>query len=308
MTYLRYLSLLLLSFIAFSCASSDQDERSQKEQNAFKFIDSEHINIATFNIKWLGDGIDDKEPRSNAEYSKIAEVIMDIEADVIGVQEIENAAAIEKLLPYLEDKYAYYVGEEGGEQNCGVIYRKDIELETLGEYMPLAVREDRTRPGFVFKARKGNFDFIAMVVHFKSTSRYDDTDEKRLASFQMRKEQSARAVFWADSIIKNTNERDIFIMGDFNDNPLRTKTQNLMSFKSYPMLSFITAEMRSCKNPRHWDLIDHIVISREAKYRFIPGSERVFNFHSGLSEKLADAISDHCPVIATFDITKPDND
>lgn len=303
--------ILLLSIFAalflYSCASNKSNEDTSTAKEKFLYVDSDHLNVATFNIEWLGDGVDDKVSRTDIDIERIADIIIDSELDIIGLQEIENPKALDRLIAFLPG-YAYKLANDGYVQNVGVLYKNTIEVKEIGMYMPVRVRENRTRPGFVFEAKKGNFDFIGMVVHFKSTSRYDNTEQKRLDSYQMRKEQSQAVAFWADSILKSSDERDLFVLGDFNDNPNRENQKNLMSITSYPMLSFLTADLVNCKNPQRWDVIDHIVVSESAKRRFIPGSERVYNFFAAHREEIAEGISDHCPVIATFEITSPDND
>jgi endonuclease/exonuclease/phosphatase family metal-dependent hydrolase len=146
-----------------------------------------------------------------------------------------------------------------------------------------------------------------MNVHLKSTSQYDNTPELKEKSYLLRAQQSRLLDKWVDSILTKTKEKDIIITGDFNDNPQRKNHPTLMALAEDTNLTFTTADMQSCKNPK-WDCIDHIVVSNSSKSRIIPNSLHQINIYQILKQKEAESISDHCPVVISFDIQKPDND
>lgn len=274
--------------------------------NKITKYDFDTIRIATFNIEWLGDGIDDRIKRSDDDYRRIAEVIENIQADVIGVQEIENEAALLKVMTHLPD-FKFIMGNTGWVQNPAVIYRKDVDVVFVKNYHPLAVREKKTRAGLWVNVKKDNFDFNLMVVHFKSTSRFDSTAELKAESFALRKLQAAALKNWADSLVNSSTEKDILIIGDFNDNPNRTNTRNLDHLIQNDEFIFVTKDLGSCKNPR-WDLIDHVVVNKSAKTRYIEGSEFVYDIFLSYWEYESEMISDHCPVLVSFETATPDND
>lgn len=287
---------LFVIIVSISC-SSNKAYHSETDKSI--------VCIGTFNLEWLGDGIGDKKPRSSANYEKFAEIIANSGMEVIGVQEVENSSAIKKIMKYLPD-YKFILGKQGSLQNVGLIYKNTIKVESLGEYTPLKVEPERTRPGLVAKCKKGNFDWIVMVVHLKSTSRYDDTPEKRQTSFDLRKEQAEVLSNWVDSLVDDSDEHDVFIVGDFNDNPRRDDLV-IAPLSMNRDVVFLTWDMQSCKN-KIWDMIDHIVITKSVKNRYLDGSVHAYNFFSTLTDIAAKGISDHCPVMAVFDVTAEDND
>lgn len=289
----KILLIFATVLLFISCGTKTAIESPDKE-----------IVIGTFNIKWLGDGIGDNVKRTDADYERIANIISESEVDVLGVQEIENDKALEKLMQHLPD-HNFLLGNSGGKLNLGVIYKKDIEITEHGEYMPIAVQENRTRPGFYISARKGNFDWKMMVVHFKSTSRYDSTEQMRIESYALRKLQAAELGRWVDSVMASSGEKDIILTGDFNDNPSK-RGKNLQALIDTG-ISFISADLTSCKNIM-WSSIDHIAVTPSAQVRYRHGSVTTHNFYKALTEYEADLVSDHCPVLAVFDLTAPDND
>lgn len=255
--------------------------------------------LATFNMEWLGDGDADQKQRSDKDYLTMADIIVKTEADVIGVQEVENQAALNKVLRYLNG-YKGFVLDGGTKQNVGVVYKEAVSVEQVGAYWPLVLTErGRLRPGLVVRCKKGDFDWLMMVVHLKSTSRYDSTAELRDKSRVMRTEQSGLLAAWADSVMSAGIEKDVMIVGDFNDYPGNRKLQTLSPLTDKSNLRFLTERVKSCRSTTY-STIDHIVVSSDVASRFIKESDRTENFHAFLPAEAADRISDHCPVIVRF--------
>ncbi|MFH1049503.1 MAG: endonuclease/exonuclease/phosphatase family protein [bacterium] len=283
---------LSLSF-SISCSSDVEDK-------------TDFITIGTFNIAWLGDGIDDTNPRSEKDYNNIADIIINSGADIIGLEEIENDDALRKLTKYLDD-YSFFVGNESGSQNPAILYKSSLQLKQLKYIYELEVEPNKTKPGLLFEVKKGNFDWLMMVVHFKSTSRYDSTDELEEQSRILRSQQAEALSSWIDSTLGISTEKDLIIVGDFNDYPARKTNPTLISLVENKNIEFLTSEMKSCKYEYLYS-IDHILVSKSAKQRYLSNSIRMYNFFNALTSLEAEKISDHCPVLATFNISKHDND
>lgn len=264
------------------------------------------LTIGTFNIEWLGDGQNDRNPRTEEELQKLAAVIRESGADLLGVEEVENERALRRLLRYLPE-FDGAVGSLGGQQNVGLIYRRDLQVQVLGEYTPLIVLPGRTRPGFLAYCRAGHADFFLMVVHLKSSSRYDSTEELQELARQLRLQQAQQLARWVDSLLAAGPEQDIVIVGDFNDTPRRRKYPTLTPLVEHPQLAFLTTDLRSCRYERAYT-IDHIVVSRSFRARYKEGSAHVVNFYASYPFPEAERLSDHCPVVAQFDVAAPDND
>lgn len=289
------LIVLLAPFLLFSCQSTKYGVE----------FSPDIITIATFNTEWLGDGIQDTKERATWDYKNIAKVINITNADIVALQEVENEKAVLKILEYL-DGYKYYVAEGYGKQNLAILYNRNIELNVVDIYKPLIVEENRTRPGLLVYAKKGNFDFYLMNIHLKSTSSHDNTEELRQNSYEIRQKQAMVLNQFLDSMLTYQTDKDIFFVGDMNDNPNR-KNSNIKFFADDPKVLFLTAHLRSCKNP-NWDNIDHIAITPNIESRFIKSSIRQINIYELFKASQVERISDHCPVAVSFDTTLPDND
>ena len=270
-----------------------------------KHTSSNSILIGTFNIAWLGDGISDNISRNEPDYKRIADIITASGVDLLGVEEIENPSAIEKVMKYLPD-FKYYLSNSGGVQNVGILYKRDILLSDSKDYLPLVVEPNKTRPGITAQVKSGNFDFIIMVVHLKSTSSYDSTEELKLHSYQIRNRQSKLISDWADSIFSTSKEKDIVIVGDFNDSPTRNNCY-ITPLAENSNLTLLSQNIMSCKF-QYAGSIDHIVTSRSVLSRYITNSIHLYDIYSAYNANEIELISDHCPLIATFKVSDKDTD
>jgi endonuclease/exonuclease/phosphatase family metal-dependent hydrolase len=288
MKYILYsISLLLISACATENSTDSMFRSSTLPADSV-------LTVGTFNIAWLGDGYDDRIDRTDSDHKNIANIIELLEADVLALQEIENENSLRKIIKYL-DGYDYKMIDTEAPQDNAIIHRTNVNIDEISLYMPVNVMEGRTRPGLLINASKAGKDFELMSVHFKSTSRYDDTPEKRELSFELRRKQSAAVSRYVDSMI-SAGKYNFMIVGDMNDNPNR-KSTNISELSS--RLRFLTDSLESCKNP-DWDMIDHIALS-PAMYRiYLDQSLFVYDFYSSMNEVTARKISDHCPVVATF--------
>lgn len=266
----------------------------------------DQVTVGTFNIEWLGDGVEDMKSRTDDDYRRVADVIDRSQADVLGLQEIENTAALERVLRHLPD-FTGFIADAGIKQNVGIIYRKGLSVRQVGVLTDLNMGVDRLRPGLVLSCRKDAFDWMMMVVHLKSTSRADSTDELREESRRIRGKQAARLRSWADSVVRSGTETDVMIVGDLNDFPGRRENGTLGPLIASKEMTFLTGALRSCKNP-NWYVIDHVVVSQSAQQRFVAGSESVNDMRSYLDSREISGVSDHCPVTVRFSTAEPDND
>lgn len=292
------LFVVLVIALLWGCGKKTEERLSEEQ--------AKEITVGTFNIEWLGDGINDRIDRSEQDYKNIAEVIKQSGVDLIGVEEVENISAMTRVIKYLPD-YSFFLSRDDAPQKVGILFKKNIQVRYLYDYSPLEVEQRRTRPGLVAVVQKGNLDFIIMVVHFKATSRFDEAPEKLEQSRALRTRQGEITVGWIDSILVAKNEQDIVVLGDFNDSPLRKKYNTMIAFLSYPDVLFLTDNLKSCKYPNAYG-IDHIVVTRSLFNRYVQNSTKVFDTFSMFKREDAERISDHCLVLARFDITKPDND
>ena len=271
--------LILFSLLCISCNETSKPE---------------YLTVGIFNIEWLGDGIDDNKPRTDEDIRQIADIITSSGMEIIAVQEIENETALAKIVNKM-DGFKLKVAKQQGKQRLGIIYKDYITVNEIGVYEPLSLN-GRTRTGYIVDVAKNDYKLLMLIVHLKATSRFDSTEALKIESRMMRHAQAEIISNWADSILFVCGIKEFAIVGDFNDYPTRIHNRTLEPIIKNENLHFLTSDLRSCKNPLIWFLIDHIVVSTETKKRYVPNSVFVYDFHSMLNESEAERISDHCPI------------
>ena len=196
-----FVLVFLLAVVLCSCTGSE----------------SKTITLGTFNIEWLGDGVNDKITRTDEDYANIALVIKHTGADLLVLQEIENENALKKILQYLPG-FGYHMAGTPGDQKLACIFRKDagFGVDYIGDYPSLSF-DTRLKPGMILHLRKGRIVIPLLAVHLKATSGrlYTDAENKEARSLRYR--QAIAANRWADSVIKKAGRKSLIIMGDFND-------------------------------------------------------------------------------------------
>ncbi len=297
MKQFKYVFLAL--FLLFACSKHEQ-KKEVTDPNPKEIV------VGSFNLEWLGDGINDRNPRSEMDYENIAKIIQQSGVEVLGVQEVENFNALARLIKFLPE-YSFFIVRDDAPQKVGIIFRKNCKVKFIATYSPLEVETRRTRPGLVAAVEKGGLDFLILVVHLKATSRFDNTPEKIEESRSLRLRQAELIGFWVDSVLAHNDEEDLIILGDLNDTPLRKKFNTLVPLLLNSNLKFLTDSLRSCKLSTAY-VIDHIVVTESLLRRYINKSAALFDHFHALSEEEASKISDHCLIFSRFDVTLPDND
>lgn len=284
---MKIISIILL-LILISCT-----ETSKTQENIYDDNDKILL-LGTFNIEWLGEGNNDRKPRVEEDYKNIAEVIKKTGVEFFGLQEIENENSLLRVLKYLPDWTYIFNKSHSSSLNTCFIFKKYLNVEDLGNYEGINVEKQTTRPGSVVRLKHGKLDIHILNVHLKSTSGYDNTDEKKEHSYMLRRLQSIEIVNFKDSIINNNINNKVIVLGDFNDNPIREEESNILLLDSN--FKFPTKYLASCKN-EFWDVIDHIILSDDLFNHYQPSSAYVFDIFSVFLNQKADMISDHCPVM-----------
>ncbi len=257
------------------------------------------ITIGTFNIAWLGDGKEDKTPRTLEDIKNINQVITILNADILALQEIENSKAIESIVD--TTKYYIIASTYPKEQKTALIINKKIEIIKTYQLDAISLGNEDLRPGLVAYCKYNGFDFLVGSFHFKSTSRYDDTPYKKSRSFDIRQEQSAILIEEINKLISINNDKDVILLGDFNDNPSK-KNSNITALDN-DEFDFLTSDMMSCKYSI-WKSINHIIVSQSMKSRAKNSTLTMIDINAMFPEEEAKKVSDHCPVLVKFSLSQ----
>lgn len=166
---------------------------------------SASLKVATYNVYWLDADI------SEARKTRLQQIIADLDADIIGFQEIQSRAALENILP---DHYEIgMVDDDEALQELAIAVRKPWALTSFKMVFPEEVHDKAfPRKRDLIEAQiEGPGRLLKVFVHHaksRSGGRLA-TNEQRVAASTMMMQY-----------LKSRVEPDqIIVLGDFNDNP-----------------------------------------------------------------------------------------
>jgi len=181
-------------------------------------IAQEIIRVATYNIKFLNTEV------NSERLGNLKKVIDILDADIIGLQEIDNREALEQLFPP-NDWHIIIDDDSGQNQDVAIVAKKRFEVLGFAGNNYNANDEHFLFPdpaddvGFPrkrdvlcveIKMPNDNYKFYLMVVHSLSRMKGRETSNPR------RVEAAKKLIH---KIETEFDENDFIILGDFNDNP-----------------------------------------------------------------------------------------
>jgi endonuclease/exonuclease/phosphatase family metal-dependent hydrolase len=258
-----------------------------------KYGSENSFDIATWNMEHFP-----KDP----EYTQkeLARIIPDIDIDMIAFQEIDDPDSFEGLANQLED-YNGYVSQlpEYG-QKLAILYKSDfISISSPIQFFT----DDKwafPRPPLVTfvqikKESETVYDFILIVLHLKAFN-----DEESIAR---RKDACQKLKKYVDSYLLSGIEKDIVILGDFNDETIDPPEANIFEIFLRDSLNYHILTSSIKYHPTYIggirSVIDHIIISKDSKDEYQGGITKVLNIDEEYNDYI-NTISDHRPVLSQF--------
>ncbi|MEK6706553.1 MAG: endonuclease/exonuclease/phosphatase family protein [Bdellovibrionota bacterium] len=275
----------LISFVLYilvGCGGNDPASITRTVNESTTTLPVGSSRIATMNMRWLNDQLNTGiVPRTAADYGAIANVLVNIDAAIIGIQEVENVSAVQNLIinSHLIGKPYSVITNGEGAQEIGVFW--NTAFATVSSMSTPAGFSGFTRTPLFVAYRVGDFDGTLVVIHLKAGT--DSVSKSRRAA-EMGALQS-----WALSYLANTaNDPDLLILGDFNFNP-RSGEINISSQLS--LYAPTPATLVSGSNT-----VDLVIASPDTIEEVLPNSTSVGN--TGVFYQLYNsyAVSDHWPV------------
>lgn len=247
---------------------------------------AESLHIATWNVEHLNEDNDAGcIPRTDDDYTYIADRIVDLDADVVAIQEVESAQAAYRVFPESEwlvvmsdrpnnrgsDSGAICWGTEDKRlrhQATGIAIRLGIDFDTNASYAHLAGDNPNQRWGTDVTVHTNSSSFRVLSVHLASGcwGAEQDVDEARANICTTLRGQVERMSEWIKE--RNTQGEDFIVLGDFNRR-LAVSDDWAAAKLLDPDLNttLITADVREGVEQADWcdarypDLIDHMLVS-----------------------------------------------
>ncbi|MCG8902067.1 T9SS type B sorting domain-containing protein [Tenacibaculum finnmarkense] len=301
------------------------------------------LDIVTWNIEWFGD--EKKSPAAGNPNSdeiqkeKVKQVLLNLDADIIAVQEIIDIDLFKELIAelptydfILSDAVSYPNSTSGTPQKLGFIYKKSVVslksskalLKTIHPYyngndesalqnfpdpkksrffasgrLPFLMTADITIDN---QTKEVNF----IVLH----ARANTSAAKAQSKYDMRKYDVETLKKELDA---NFSTKNIVLLGDYNDDVDQTVVANdvigdattydtfVQDASNYTIVTSALSKANFRSYASMGNMIDHITISNELTNNYLLGSEKVhYEFYNNLYEKTT---SDHFPVSVRLQLT-----
>jgi endonuclease/exonuclease/phosphatase family metal-dependent hydrolase len=225
------------SLLAQATTATAQDSRAQT------------LRVATWNLLNLFDDADEPDkpdegtdPKSWVEMRELARFIDEIDADVIGVQEVENRRILGRLNQMLKKPYGYVELIEGNDArgiDVGIMSRVPVTRVASHRLMELKDEQCFARDFPLFRIEPAKGMAIELgVMHLKSKR------GKKAASDAWRRAE-AQGV---SDILKRQRKLEpdvpVMIMGDFNDNRSAQTLEPLFSWLDDPTKALVSDKDR----------------------------------------------------------------
>ena len=279
---------------------------------------AEELKLSSWNIAWLGSHEYNK--RTEKDYNLLAEYAAELDADVIALQEVEDAQWAKKVFG---DSYNFYFSTKDWVQRVGIAVKKSsgYQVDAI-EYKALDV--GRVRNGMDVTLSKNGKKIRLLGIHLKSgcfAQPLDSTSVNAMPNGTDREvrtkeactklsKQIAPLESWIDARAKE--QVPFVVLGDFNR---RFVTDVQASYAENQGLwqaiddegnedlwTPTMYENSKCWGGYYKDYIDHIVMNPSAKNKYVSGSFEQLVFKGKYSRQLSNALSDHCPISVTFNL------
>lgn len=268
--------------------------------------------VVAWNVKGL-----DIDPISEARAKEIAKGIALLDPEVIALAEVNPNSIVTTIVNELNTangaKYETPIiltQKDPVVQNLAIIYKNGVSVSDAELVRNSDLSEEpRSRQALAAKVKIGNFDFILVAVHLKSSR--DDTSRAMRT-----KQATAIAEYIRSKTVGAGNpERDVLVIGDYNMIPEQDEV-NFDALSPTGFLRFVSYELtgpshiRRCQ-PLEGNLLDGYAVSTRHTTEYVDGSIRIFPLDRALRlscDVYVSTVSDHLPLTARFVTTRPDDD
>lgn len=275
------------------------------------------ITIGAYNIRNFDY---DQRYKISTNKSALTNILREVSADVLSVEEINNTQEFERFIPAALPGYDTELTRCGGAhgQRLGFIYNtKTVDLLAFNEDLSVSnpgghgTCDAGSRPMAValFQIKATKQKFYAMTVHLKSGSQ-PNSIRTRHAQFQIIKETVLE-------LKRKTGIQDFFLAGDFNTTEYANNGTDFRAFtKMVKDLNMVDLAAKEKCSAYWWggsddgietpSLLDHVVATpglikiQNARTQVTGHCKKVSCREASLQDLgiSYESVSDHCPIFA----------
>jgi endonuclease/exonuclease/phosphatase family metal-dependent hydrolase len=251
------------------------------------------LRIASWNLDWLNrKNRHGPVQRGDADYERLRRQAQRLGADVVAVQEVDGQEALRRVFD--EAEYDYHVTSQRDVQRAGFAFRKGLAVERHPDLEALNVGGVRT--GADLTLRVNGQDLRLLSVHLKSDC-FSAPLHSAKASCVKLALQLPVLERWIDE--RAAAAEPFLVLGDFNRRLNATDEFYAELDDGEPPtadLTLLSDGYRSkCWGGKYPELIDHMLLSRDALPWLKPGSFSQLEYEPAEARFQA-GLSDHCPI------------
>ena len=287
-----------------SCCSGPRRSRWQPSSGQ-----AGDIKLATWNLEWLtlrpdGDAAlpDDAHPKRLADIATLAGYAKRLNADAIGIQEVDGQAIAARIFP--PDRYDIEMTHDHVVQRVGLAIRRDYQVTRHPDLIRLDTYGARAkyplRSGLDVTITRDGKSLRILVVHLKTGCWDRPLRGRGPRACHVLSQQLGVLEDWLAA--RATDGVPFVLMGDFNRN-MPVGDVFLAGLDHAAPMSLVTAGFASpCWGGEAF--IDHILLGGGARAWLVPGSLRVMVYRQ-TAPAMKELLSDHCPVSVRLDPERP---
>ena len=277
--------------------------------------DPVRVTLGTYNVRNFFDVHDDPYTEDETAYVKsnksiraLGKVIKEMNADFIGLQEMENEGILRRFIGWhLEDQgYRYnWVNRMEGTRgiNTGFLSKTFVSAITMHRFDELSLPDDDRTWRFargvikaVLQPVKG-VNIHVYVLHLKSKWSTDNDPQSKM----WRLAEATRVAELIDELYQQDPDALVAVIGDLNDTPDSPPIQRILkrndgSDRLLDVHDGISPDDRvTYLRAPYRATVDYILASPSLHKCLVDQSAKV------LSPKVVEEASDHAPLVATFE-------
>lgn len=277
---------------------AEDGDGGDQPQSPLRIGSGQTFEIATWNIRNF--------PYDSRTAQRVANLIADMDIDLVAVQEIADVTAFEQMLAGLPSHHGVLSTHEygpGDYQKTGFIYRSN--MIQIGEVQSLFENDSYAFPRPPLQARFGvtgpggaTMTFAVITLHLKADSGEENEARRREACQKLKTH--------VDGMLAAGIETEIFIVGDYNDLLSDPPDDNVYTVflddgQNYDFLSQQIEDDGEYSFIPSSSLLDQVLITADLQDDYAGGRILAAPLDLQITEyNYRQEISDHRPVVAVF--------
>lgn len=256
------------------------------------------LKLATWNMEWLmaedgplaANAPPDRPHRTAADFEKLAAYARHLDADIVGLQEVDTTATAERLFP--ARTYQIFMTNDALLQHPALAVRKPLHAHRNSDLVDLdvapATATHQLRRGLDVTVETDTIPLRILVLHLK-TGCWDNPVSEKHHDCPTLLQQFGVLQNWISA--RAAAHEAFVIMGDFNRRMTVYDPFFLILRQAAPLRLTTAGWASPCENGSYF--IDHILLGGAAQNWLQPHSLRVMTYRP---ESQPATLSDHCAV------------